>query len=246
MSALYRQYRSKFYLNARHSVHTAGGAGAIHPHTWELTFCMSGNDISKDAFSGIQKKLTEMLFGYQDSYLNSMQLFCRTEPTTENILRIFREEAQNLIKDDGLLLVYSEIKETPASAFCIDELAGTENPIFREKYRTTVFADAEHETSFAGFADRHRHTWELTAEFALTGRTSTGFAEVRRMADGAVAKYRGVFLNTLPDFGNRIPTAENICRTVSEDIRAAADRNGFSLLALAVSEDPKSTFCITF
>lgn len=32
----FRQYKFKFYLNARHGIYKNGLMGEIHPHTWEI------------------------------------------------------------------------------------------------------------------------------------------------------------------------------------------------------------------
>ena len=34
---LYREYRLKFYLNAKHYIIINGHKGETHPHTWEFT-----------------------------------------------------------------------------------------------------------------------------------------------------------------------------------------------------------------
>ena len=34
---IYREYRLKFYLNARHYIIIGGNKGEVHPHTWEFT-----------------------------------------------------------------------------------------------------------------------------------------------------------------------------------------------------------------
>ena len=33
----YKQYKFKFYLNARHAIYRDGVMGQVHPHTWEIT-----------------------------------------------------------------------------------------------------------------------------------------------------------------------------------------------------------------
>lgn len=32
----FRQYKFKFYLNARHGIYKNGVLGEVHPHTWEI------------------------------------------------------------------------------------------------------------------------------------------------------------------------------------------------------------------
>lgn len=116
----YNQYRFKFYLNASHSIYLNGVLGQEHPHTWEITLNTIKLKDNFIIFNDIEKNIEKYLEKYQDSYLNKVDPFVTLNPTLENICEYFKNEFQNLLLENGWLLLSMEIGETPTRSYIID------------------------------------------------------------------------------------------------------------------------------
>lgn len=116
----YNQYRFKFYLNASHSIYLNGVLGQEHPHTWEITLNTIKLKDNFIIFNDIEKNIEKYLEKYQDSYLNKVDPFVTLNPTLENICQYFKNEFQNLLLENGWLLLSMEIGETPTRSYIID------------------------------------------------------------------------------------------------------------------------------
>lgn len=116
----YNQYRFKFYLNASHSIYLNGVLGQEHPHTWEITLNTIKLKDNFIIFNDIEKNIEKYLEKYQDSYLNKVDPFVTLNPTLENICQYFKNEFQNLLLENGWLLLSMEISETPTRSYIID------------------------------------------------------------------------------------------------------------------------------
>lgn len=116
----YNQYRFKFYLNASHSIYLNGVLGQEHPHTWEITLNTIKLKDNFIIFNDIEKNIEKYLEKYQDSYLNKVDPFQTLNSTLENICQYFKNEFQNLLLENGWLLLSMEIGETPTRSYIID------------------------------------------------------------------------------------------------------------------------------
>ena len=116
----YNQYRFKFYLNASHSIYLNGVLGQEHPHTWEITLNTIKLKDNFIIFNDIEKNIENYLGKYQDAYLNKVEPFITLNPTLENICQYFKNEFQNLLLENGWLLLSMEISETPTRSYIID------------------------------------------------------------------------------------------------------------------------------
>ncbi|MCD2346180.1 6-carboxytetrahydropterin synthase [Clostridium guangxiense] len=116
----YNQYRFKFYLNASHSIYLNGVLGQEHPHTWEITLNTIKLKDNFIIFNDIEKNIEKYLEKYQDSYLNKVDPFQTLNSTLENICQYFKNEFQNLLLENGWLLLSMEISETPTRSYIID------------------------------------------------------------------------------------------------------------------------------
>ena len=106
----YRQYRFKFYLNARHAIFINGKQGEIHPHTWEITLnVMKGRDDFM-AFGTLERKMEEMLKPFQDKILNEVEPFDQINPTLENCAVVFKKMITGILIEEGWIFLSMEGK----------------------------------------------------------------------------------------------------------------------------------------
>ena len=92
---LYREYRLKFYLNARHFIVIGGKKGEVHPHTWELALTIRIGRGSFTQFNTFERRINEYLMPYQNKVLN-------------------------LIAEVGGDLTCVEVSETPTRSYILD------------------------------------------------------------------------------------------------------------------------------
>ena len=116
----YDKYKFKFYLNASHSIYINGVLGQSHPHTWE--FSLSVLKVWGDfvQFNHVEKSIEELLYTYQNSYINGIEPFTKINPTLENICEYFKETLKKILMDIGWVLMIIEISETPSRSYIID------------------------------------------------------------------------------------------------------------------------------
>jgi 6-pyruvoyltetrahydropterin/6-carboxytetrahydropterin synthase len=113
-------YKFKFYLNASHSIYINGNQGKKHPHTWEITMHMLKMKNEFIEFSYIETQIEEVLFVYQDKFLNDIQPFNTINPTLENIAIYLKDEICNLLNRENWILLYFEVSETPTRSYIIN------------------------------------------------------------------------------------------------------------------------------
>lgn len=115
----YRQYRFKFYLNARHAIFINGNLGEVHPHTWEITLNVIKGRDEFIQFHALEQKIEEFMDLYQDRYLNEVEPFDVINPTLENCCHYFKEKLSEILADQGWLFLMMEMSETPARSYVI-------------------------------------------------------------------------------------------------------------------------------
>lgn len=117
---LYREYRLKFYLNAKHYIIISGKRGETHPHTWELSLTIRIGRGSFTPFDMFERRINEFLFPYQNQVLNDCQPFDAILPTLENITHYFSQELFDIIAEVGGSLTCVELSETPTRSYILD------------------------------------------------------------------------------------------------------------------------------
>lgn len=115
----YRQYRFKFYLNARHAIFIDGNLGEVHPHTWEITLNVIKGRDEFIQFHALEQKIEAFMDQYQDRYLNEVEPFDVVNPTLENCCHYFKEKLSEILADQGWLFLMMEMSETPARSYVI-------------------------------------------------------------------------------------------------------------------------------
>lgn len=113
----YRQYRFKFYLNARHGIYENGVLGAIHPHTWEIAINVVKGRDEIEKFHHIEHRVEEFLEKYQDRVLNEVEPFDMVNPTLENIAEYFKAELTKILNRNGWIFLMMEVSESPSMSY---------------------------------------------------------------------------------------------------------------------------------
>lgn len=115
----YKQYKFKFYLNARHAIYRDGVRGQVHPHTWEITLnVIKGRDEFVEFFV-LEQKVEEFMDQYQDQLLNDMKPFDVLNPTLENCCEYFKEQLVEILNKEGWIFLMMEMSETPTRSYVI-------------------------------------------------------------------------------------------------------------------------------
>jgi 6-pyruvoyltetrahydropterin/6-carboxytetrahydropterin synthase len=119
-SNLYREYRVKFYLNARHYIIINDKKGAVHPHTWEFTLFMRIGRGSFVQFNTMEHGITDYLATYQNQVMNEMEPFDAITPSLEHMTDYFARSFHRIIHDMGGVLTRVEASETPTRSYIVD------------------------------------------------------------------------------------------------------------------------------
>ncbi len=117
---IFREYRLKFYLNARHYIIIGNEKGDTHPHTWEfaLTILIRKKEFVK--FGMFESKIEEYLSKYQDRVVNEVAPFNAILPTLENMVDYFADDLGKVIKEVGGELVCIEGSEGPSRSYILN------------------------------------------------------------------------------------------------------------------------------
>lgn len=117
---IFREYRLKFYLNARHYIIIGDKKGETHPHTWEfaLTILIRRKEFVR--FNIFESKINEYFEQYQDKILNDVEPFDNILPTLENMVDYFTEKFRGIIKGIGGELICVEGSEGPSRSYIFD------------------------------------------------------------------------------------------------------------------------------
>lgn len=117
---LYREYKIKCYLNARHYIIINDRRGAIHPHTWEFTFTIRFSRSEFKEFTTFEKGLADYLAPFQNTIINENEPFDAIVPTLENMVDYFVDDFINIIDSIGGILLQVEASETPTRSYVVD------------------------------------------------------------------------------------------------------------------------------
>ena len=124
---IFREYRLKFYLNARHFIIIGNQKGETHPHTWEFALTILIRRKEFVEFNIFEKSINEYLEKYQDRVLNDVEPFDSVLPTLENMVEIFTKDFDKDIEAIGGKLICVEGSEGPSRSYIIDLRHQNEN-----------------------------------------------------------------------------------------------------------------------
>lgn len=112
-----REYKLKFYLNAKHYILHEDVVGEIHPHTWEISLHFSIPNSKFVEFSTIEKDVNAYLSKYQNLVINEVEPFDSIIPTLENMTDYFLIDFSKIIEKYQGILFTTEISETPTRTY---------------------------------------------------------------------------------------------------------------------------------
>ena len=117
---LYREYRLKFYLNARHYIIIGGEKGEVHPHTWEYALNIKFGQDEFVQFSTFEKGIEKYLEKYQNRIVNEVEPFDSILPTLENMADYLAKDMHAIIESVGGILTRVEVSETPTRTYILN------------------------------------------------------------------------------------------------------------------------------
>ena len=138
---MYREYRLKFYLNARHYIIINGNKGEVHPHTWEFTLNIQFGRSSFTEFSTFERGINDFLAPFQNTVLNEIPPFDLITPTLESMTDYFADQFRQVIRSINGILVQVGASETPTRSYIVhisewDD--GAEDKPVQDKIRSDV------------------------------------------------------------------------------------------------------------
>ncbi|MDO4499862.1 MAG: 6-carboxytetrahydropterin synthase [Erysipelotrichaceae bacterium] len=110
---LYREYKYKFYLNAKHYIVINDKKGETHPHTWEIQIHFGIPRTVFIQFTKIEKAINDCIDKYQDKVLNDHEPFDGLVPTVENMTDVFAKSIGEVVESFGGAFYSIEVAETP-------------------------------------------------------------------------------------------------------------------------------------
>lgn len=114
-----KEYKLKFYLNAKHYIILNDKRGETHPHTWEIQLHFALPRTVFVEFSTIEKAVNQYLKKYQNQVLNEVAPFDTIIPTLENMTDSFAESFSSIIDELGGTLYSVETAETPTRTYVV-------------------------------------------------------------------------------------------------------------------------------
>lgn len=122
----YKQYKFKFYLNARHAIYNNGVLGDVHTHSWEFVLYIVKARKEFSQFSQIEEAMENYFEPFQDKCINDIEPFNVINPTLENVADYFKEALSEILNKMGWVLLMMEMSETPARTYVISLLDDVE------------------------------------------------------------------------------------------------------------------------
>lgn len=117
---IFREYRLKFYLNARHHIIIGDQKSDTHPHTWEFALTILIRRKEFVEFNIFEQKINAYLDKYQDQIINYIEPFDSINPTLENMVDYFAGVFSEIISEIGGELLCVEGSEGPSRSYIID------------------------------------------------------------------------------------------------------------------------------
>jgi 6-pyruvoyltetrahydropterin/6-carboxytetrahydropterin synthase len=117
---IFREYRLKFYLNARHYIIIGDKKGDTHPHTWEFALTILIRRKEFVEFNIFEQCINEYLGRFQDKIINEIYPFNNMIPTLENMVDYFTKSFYNMIREIGGELICVEGSEGPSRSYILD------------------------------------------------------------------------------------------------------------------------------
>lgn len=138
---IFREYRLKFYLNARHYIIIGNKQSDTHPHTWEFALTIMIRRKEFVEFNTFEKRINEYLEQYQDRILNEVEPFDGIMPTLENMVDYFTKQFYDMIKAIGGELLSVEGSEGPSRSYILDLREQNESMDSVDRHSDNILSD---------------------------------------------------------------------------------------------------------
>ncbi|HCU08039.1 MAG TPA: hypothetical protein DF480_03555 [Clostridiales bacterium] len=112
-------------------------------------------------------------------------------------------------------------------------------------YVCRYYINAEHSVDNIQ-KNAHQHTFTLS--LSIEPKVETGmvqFSAIDRQVNSYVLQYKGVYLNSMPQFQGIYPSLEWMGEVMYQDFHALLDEKGWRCLQLEIAENPLKTFLIS-
>ncbi|MFA6309074.1 MAG: 6-pyruvoyl-tetrahydropterin synthase-related protein [Clostridia bacterium] len=117
---LNKEYRFRFFLNARHTVNLNKEDIQIHPHTWEIVLTVRNYQGDYFNYRKIESEIKHQLITYENKLLNNIPPFNRIVPIMENIAETLNRDLISRLFKVGGTLVKFEISENPRRTYILN------------------------------------------------------------------------------------------------------------------------------
>lgn len=117
---LNKEYRFRFFLNARHTVNLNKEDIQIHPHTWEIVLTVGKNEGDYFNYRKIEREIKHQLTIYENKLLNNIPPFNRIVPIMENIAETLNRDLISRLFRVGGTLAKFEISENPRRTYILN------------------------------------------------------------------------------------------------------------------------------
>ncbi|MBQ4282453.1 MAG: 6-carboxytetrahydropterin synthase [Lachnospira sp.] len=138
---IFREYRLKFYLNARHFIIIGNQKGDVHPHTWEFALTILIRRKEFVEFNTFEKRINAYLDAYQDKVLNMVAPFDNILPTLENLVDTFTKDFYKIINEIGGDLLSVEGSEGPSRTYILDLREENESMDSVDRHSEDILSD---------------------------------------------------------------------------------------------------------
>lgn len=138
---IFREYRLKFYLNARHYIIIGNQKSDTHPHTWEFALTILIRRKEFVEFTIFEQRINEYLQNYQDKILNDVAPYDNIIPTLENMVDNFTKDFYDMIKEIGGELLSVEGSEGPSRSYILDLREQNESMDSVDRHSDNILSD---------------------------------------------------------------------------------------------------------
>lgn len=129
-----REYKFKFYINARHTICIDNTNTNIHPHTWEIVLHVMKNSDDFILFSTMEKRIHEYLSRYEGQLLNDVSPFDALQPTMENFGEVLASQISSILRESAWNFISLEISENPVRTYILKSASFSSQPSAEEHF----------------------------------------------------------------------------------------------------------------